>query len=48
MRAPVAIAMRIIRQLTRDKRTIGMIMVVPIIIILLFGYALQGESSIIR
>ena len=45
MRAPIAIAMRIVRQLTRDRRTVGMILVVPIIIILLFGYALQGESQ---
>ncbi len=44
MRAPFAIALRIVRQLTRDRRTIAMILVVPIIIILLFGYALQGES----
>ncbi len=44
MRPPLAIAIRIIRQLSRDKRTIGMLVMVPIVITLLFGFALQGET----
>jgi ABC-2 type transport system permease protein len=44
MRASVAIGLRVIRQLTRDRRTIAMILVVPLIITLLFGFALQGET----
>lgn len=45
MRPTVAIALRVIRQLTRDRRTIGMILIVPLIITLIFGYALQGETQ---
>ncbi len=44
MKPPIAIAIRIIRQLSRDKRTIGMLVMVPIVITLLFGFALQGET----
>lgn len=45
MRPTVAIGLRVIRQLTRDRRTIGMILIVPLIITLIFGYALQGETQ---
>ncbi len=45
MRPAIAIGLRVIRQLTRDRRTIGMIIMVPLIITLLFGYALQGETQ---
>lgn len=45
MRPAVAIGLRVIRQLTRDRRTIGMILIVPLVITLLFGYALQGETQ---
>lgn len=44
MRVPFVIATRIVRQLTNDRRTIGMIVVVPIIITFVFGYAFQGET----
>ena len=44
MKAPFAIALRIIKQLTNDRRTIGMIVVVPIIITMIFGYAFTGET----
>lgn len=39
-----AIAIRIFRQLTNDRRTIGMIIIVPIIITVIFGYAFTGET----
>ncbi len=45
MRPALAIGLRVIRQLTRDRRTIGMILIVPLVITLLFGYALQGETQ---
>ena len=41
---PFAIAIRIFRQLTNDRRTIGMIIIVPIIITVIFGYAFTGET----
>jgi len=41
---PFAIAIRIFRQLTNDHRTIGMIIGVPIIITVIFGYAFTGET----
>lgn len=34
---------RVIKQLVRDKRTFGMVVVVPIIITLIFGLAIAGE-----
>lgn len=34
---------RVLRQLVRDRRTFGMILVMPILIMLIFGYALSGE-----
>ena len=39
-----AIASRIFRQLSNDHRTIGMILGVPILMTLIFGYAFTGET----
>jgi ABC-2 type transport system permease protein len=44
MWVPFAIASRIFRQLSNDRRTIAMIVIVPIIMTLIFGYAFQGET----
>lgn len=42
------VALRIIRQLKRDRRTIGLITLAPIFLMFLFGYVLSGEMSGIR
>jgi ABC-2 type transport system permease protein len=42
------VALRIIRQLKRDRRTIALITLAPIFLMFLFGYALSGEMSGIR
>ncbi|MDD1731411.1 MAG: antibiotic transport system permease protein [Methanosaeta sp. NSM2] len=39
------VALRVIRQLKRDRRTIGLIVFAPIVLMILFGYALSGEMS---
>ncbi|MFZ2473284.1 MAG: ABC transporter permease [Methanothrix sp.] len=39
------VALRVIRQLKRDRRTIGLIVFAPIILMILFGYALSGDMS---
>ncbi len=39
------VALRVIRQLKRDRRTIVLITVAPIVLMILFGYALSGEMS---
>jgi ABC-2 type transport system permease protein len=39
------VALRVVRQLKRDKRTIGLITFAPILLMILFGYALSGEMS---
>jgi ABC-2 type transport system permease protein len=39
------VALRVIRQLKRDRRTIGLIVFAPIVLMTLFGYALSGEMS---
>jgi len=39
------VALRVIRQLKRDRRTIGLIFLAPIVLMILFGYALSGEMS---
>ena len=44
MNISVAIAIRIIRQLSGDHRTIGMIIGIPILMTFIFGYAFQGET----
>jgi ABC-2 type transport system permease protein len=41
----LVVARRIVRQLKRDKRTIGLITFAPIFLMILFGYALSGEMS---
>lgn len=42
------VALRIIRQLKRDRRTIGLMTLAPIFLMVLFGYALSGEMSGIK
>jgi len=39
------VALRVVRQLKRDRRTIGLITFAPIVLMVLFGYALSGEMS---
>ncbi|NMC09968.1 MAG: ABC transporter permease [Methanothrix sp.] len=39
------VALRVVRQLKRDRRTIGLIAFAPIVLMILFGYALSGEMS---
>jgi len=41
----LVVARRVVRQLKRDKRTIGLITFAPIFLMILFGYALSGEMS---
>jgi ABC-type multidrug transport system permease subunit len=38
-----AVAWRVLKQISRDKRTFGMMIVMPAIIMLIFGFALAGE-----
>jgi len=40
-----AVALRVVRQLKRDRRTIGLITFAPIVLMVLFGYALSGNMS---
>lgn len=37
------ITRRVLRQITRDRRTFGMIIVMPMVVILIFGFALGGD-----
>ncbi|MCK9565950.1 MAG: ABC transporter permease [Methanothrix sp.] len=39
------VALRVIRQFKRDRRTIGLIVFAPIVLMILFGYALSGDMS---
>jgi len=39
------VALRVVRQLKRDRRTIALITFAPIMLMILFGYALSGEMS---
>lgn len=39
------VALRVVRQLKRDRRTIGLILFAPIVLMILFGYALSGEMT---
>lgn len=48
VRRVYVVALRVVRQLKRDKRTIGMITFAPIFLMVLFGYALSGEMSGIK
>jgi ABC-2 type transport system permease protein len=38
-----AVAWRVLKQISRDKRTLGMMIAMPAIIMLIFGFALGGE-----
>lgn len=38
-----AVAGRVLKQITRDRRTLGMIIAMPALIMLIFGFALGGE-----
>lgn len=44
----LVVALRVVRQLKRDRRTIGMITLAPVFLMVLFGYALSGEMSGVR
>jgi ABC-2 type transport system permease protein len=48
LRRVYVVALRVVRQLKRDKRTIGLITFAPIFLMVLFGYALSGEMSGIK
>jgi ABC-2 type transport system permease protein len=39
----VAVAWRVLKQISRDRRTLGMMIVMPTVIMLVFGFALSGE-----
>jgi ABC-2 type transport system permease protein len=39
----MAVASRVLRQISRDRRTLGMMIVMPAIIMLIFGFALGGQ-----
>ncbi len=39
----LTVSKRVIKQITRDRRTFGMLIVMPILIMLVFGIALSGE-----
>jgi ABC-2 type transport system permease protein len=39
------VALRVVRQLKRDRRTIGLIVFAPVVLMILFGYALSGDMS---
>lgn len=45
IRRVCVVALRVVRQLKRDRRTIGLITFAPIVLMVLFGYALSGEMS---
>ena len=44
----LVIALNILRQIRNDRRTVGMIVVTPILIMFLFGYAFAGEPHDLR
>ena len=39
------VALRVVRQLKRDRRTIALILFAPVVLMILFGYALSGEMT---
>lgn len=39
----ITVTKRVLKQITRDRRTIGMIIIMPIMIMVIFGFALSGE-----
>jgi len=44
-RRVLVVARRVVRQLKRDRRTIGLITLAPVFLMILFGYALSGEMA---
>ena len=42
-----AIATRVIRQLLRDRRTVALLIIVPLVLMTLIGYSFPGESSVL-
>ncbi len=48
LRVSVAIAKNILRQISHDRRTVGMIVMMPLMFIFLFGYTFAGEPENIR
>ena len=36
---------RVLRQITRDRRTFGMIIIMPLVVMLIFGFALGGDIT---
>ncbi len=45
MNRTLVIALNILRQIRNDRRTIGMIVVTPVLVMVLFGYAFAGEPK---
>lgn len=45
MNRSLVIALNILRQLRNDKRTVAMIVITPILVMVLFGYALAGDPK---
>jgi ABC-2 type transport system permease protein len=41
----IATAARVLRQLRRDPRTLGLVLVVPLVLLVLFRYVLDGERE---
>ncbi len=39
----IVVAKRVLQQIRRDRRTLGMMMVMPAVIMLIFGFSLSGE-----
>ena len=44
-RRVLVVARRVVRQLKRDRRTIGLITLAPVFLMILFGYDLSGEMA---
>jgi len=44
----LSIALRVVRQLVRDRRTIVIILVIPLVIMTLLRYSFPGESSLLN
>ncbi len=44
-RRSTAVAVRVLTQIRRDRRTLAMLMVMPAVIMLIFGFALGGQAS---
>ncbi|MCW4023807.1 MAG: ABC transporter permease [Candidatus Bathyarchaeota archaeon] len=41
----MAVAWRVLKQISRDKRTLGMMIAMPALIMLIFGFVLGGEAT---